>query len=149
MPIESIDYNVALIANQLGVISAMASKDNIYLKSEIAGETKVEFAQGLPLEASHVNEVDANTVSQRQSYAGGTVTLNVNGTIELTGGGQGVGKLTAQDIKQIIDNNQELQRHIADIITGRQGKNGNAGRTNYENADNRRATTSGTYVGGI
>lgn len=149
LPIESIDYNVALIANQLGIISAMASRDNIYLKSEGVGETKVEFAQGLPLEASHVNEVDANTVSHRQSYAGGTVTLNVNGTIELTGGGQGVGKLTAQDIKQIIDNNQELQRHIADIITGRQGKNGNAGRTNYENADNRRATTSGTYVGGI
>lgn len=149
LPIESIDYNVALIANQLGIISAMPSRDNIYLKSEGVGETKVEFAQGLPLEASHVNEVDANTVSQRQSYAGGTVTLNVNGTIELTGGGQGVGKLTAQDIKQIIDNNQELQRHIADIITGRQGKNGNAGRTNYENADNRRATTSGTYVGGI
>lgn len=149
LPIESIDYNVALIANQLGVISAMASRDNIYLKSEGVGETKVEFAQGLPLEASHVNEVDANSVSQRQSYAGGTVTLNVNGTIELTGGGQGVGKLTAQDIKQIIDNNQELQRHIADVITGRQARNGNAGRNNYENADNRRVTTSGTYVGGI
>ena len=149
LPVESIDYNVALIANQLGVLSAMASRDNIYLKSEIAGETQVEVVQGKPLEASHVNKVDGNSVQERQPYASGTVTLNVNGTIELTGGGQGVGKLTAQDIKHIIDNNQELQRHIADIITGRQARNGNAGRNNYENADNRRATTSGTYVGGI
>ena len=146
LPIESIDYNVALIANQLGIVSAMASRDNIYLKAEQAGEIQVE---GVPLQAGQVNQVDANTIQQPTYAGGGTVNLNINGTIELTGGGQGVGKLTAQDIKKIIDNNPELQRHIADVITGRQGRNGNAGRNNYENADNRRGTTNSTYTGGI
>ena len=55
----------------------------------------------------------------------------------------------AENIKKIIDNHPELQRHIADVITGRQGRNGNAGRNNYENADNRRGTTNSTYTGGI
>ena len=146
LPIESIDYNVALIANQLGIVSAMASRDNIYLKAEQAGEIQVE---GVPLQAGQVNQVDANAIQQPTYTGGGTVNLNINGTIELTGGGQGVGKLTAQDIKKIIDNNPELQRHIADVITGRQGRNGNAGRNNYENADNRRCTTNSTYTGGI
>ena len=146
LPIESIDYNVALIANQLGIVSAMASRDNIYLKAEQAGEIQVE---GVPLQAGQVNQVDANAIQQPTYTGGGTVNLNINGTIELTGGGQGVGKLTAQDIKRIIDNNPELQRHIADVITGRQGRNGNAGRNNYENADNRRGTTNSTYTGGI
>ena len=146
LPIESIDYNVALIANQLGIVSAMASRDNIYLKAEQAGEIQVE---GVPLQAGQVNQVDANVIQQPTYAGGGTVNLNINGTIELTGGGQGVGKLTAQDIKKIIDNNPELQRHIADVITGRQGRNGNAGRNNYENADNRRCTTNSTYTGGI
>ena len=146
LPIESIDYNVALIANQLGIVSAMASRDNIYLKAEQAGEIQVE---GVPLQAGQVNQVDANAIQQPTYTGGGTVNLNINGTIELTGGGQGVGKLTAQDIKKIIDNNPELQRHIADVITGRQGRNGNAGRNNYENADNRRGTTNSTYTGGI
>ena len=146
LPIESIDYNVALIANQLGIVSAMASRDNIYLKAEQAGEIQVE---GVPLQAGQVNQVDANVIQQPTYAGGGTVNLNINGTIELTGGGQGVGKLTAQDIKRIIDNNPELQRHIADVITGRQGRNGNAGRNNYENADNRRCTTNSTYTGGI
>ena len=146
LPIESIDYNVALIANQLGIVSAMASRDNIYLKAEQAGEIQVE---GVPLQAGQVNQVDANTIQQPTYTGGGTVNLNINGTIELTGGGQGVGKLTAQDIKRIIDNNPELQRHIADVITGRQGRNGNAGRNNYENADNRRGTTNGTATGGM
>ena len=146
LPIESIDYNVALIANQLGIVSAMASRDNIYLKAEQAGEIQVE---GVPLQAGQVNQVDANVIQQPTYAGGGTVNLNINGTIELTGGGQGVGKLTAQDIKKIIDNHPELQRHIADVITGRQGRNGNAGRNNYENADNRRCTTNSTYTGGI
>lgn len=146
LPIESIDYNVALIANQLGIVSAMASRDNIYLKAEQAGEIQVE---GVPLQAGQVNQVDANAIQQPTYTGGGTVNLNINGTIELTGGGQGVGKLTAQDIKKIIDNNPELQRHIADVITGRQSRNGNAGRNNYENADNRRGTTNSTYTGGI
>ena len=146
LPIESIDYNVALIANQLGIVSAMASRDNIYLKAEQAGEIQVE---GVPLQAGQVNQVDANAIQQPTYTGGGTVNLNINGTIELTGGGKGVGKLTAQDIKKIIDNNPELQRHIADVITGRQGRNGNAGRNNYENADNRRGTTNSTYTGGI
>lgn len=43
LPVESIDYNVALIANQLGIISATPARGNIYLESEAAGERTVEI----------------------------------------------------------------------------------------------------------
>lgn len=147
LPIESIDYNVALIANQLGVLSAMPSRNNVYLDAETAGEIKVESA---PLQAGHVNPVDSYAYSQpQQTYTSGTVNLNISGTIDLNMNGQNGGKMTAQDIRNLIDNNPELQRRIADIITRRQNLNGNAGRNNYENSDNRRGTTNGTATGGM
>lgn len=147
LPIESIDYNVALIANQLGILSAMPSRNNVYLDAEAAGEIKVESA---PLQAGHVNPVDSYAYSQpQQTYTSGTVNLNISGTIDLNMNGQNGGKMTAQDIRNLIDNNPELQRRIADIITRRQNLNGNAGRNNYENSDNRRSTTNGTATGGL
>ena len=147
LPIESIDYNVALIANQLGILSAMPSRNNVYLDAEAAGEIKVE---SVPLQAGHVNPVDSYAYSQpQQTYTSGTVNLNISGTIDLNMNGQNGGKMTAQDIRNLIDNNPELQRRIADIITRRQNLNGNAGRNNYENSDNRRATTNGTATGGL
>ena len=148
LPIESIDYNVALIANQLGVISAMPARGNVYLDAEAAGEIQVE---GVPLEGGYVNPVDAGYQPQPQMYNGGgssKVDLNITGTINLNCGGS-AGKISPEDFKQMILNNPELQRTLVNVITGRQAANGNAARTNNENASNRLSTIYGANDGGM
>lgn len=135
LPVESIDYNVSLIANQLGVLSAAPARGNIYLEAETAGQI---YAEGIPLQASSVNEVDTQIINANQVYKPtGPLTLNVNGSIDLNMRGTNIGKLTAQDFKKMFDNNPELQRQIAEIVTNRQIRNGNAVRYNNENTNNR------------
>lgn len=144
LPVESIDYNVSLIANQLGILSASPARGNIYLEAEAAGEVAVE---GVPLQASTVNQVDTRVVNASDVYRPtGPLTLNINGSIDLNVKGTNVGKLTAADFKQMFDNNPELQRQIADIVTNRQVRNGNANRVNNESSDNRRGTGASMYL---
>jgi hypothetical protein len=144
LPVESIDYNVSLIANQLGILSASPARGNVYLEAESVGDIAVE---GVPLQASTVNQVETHTINASQMYQPtGPLTLNVNGSIDLNMKGTNIGKLTAADFKKMFDSNPELQRQIAEVVTNRQVRNGNANRFNNESADNRRGTGSNMYL---
>ena len=145
LPVESIDYNVSLIANQLGIASASPARGNVYLESNIAGETQIVKASDL--EASGVNRVDSNTVYSSQMYEPrGPLTLNINGSIDLNMRGSHIGNISASDFKKMFDSNPELQRQIVEVITNRQVRNGNAGRNNQERSSNRLSTTENTYT---
>lgn len=146
LPVESIDYNVSLIANQLGIISAMPARGNIYLESEAAGETIVRTneVEAMPMVASKVNERYENPSYSYSGPSKSSVSLDVSGTIDLNLTGQNVGKISAEEFKKMFDANPELQRQIVEVITNRQVRNGNAARNNSENSDNRLFTTYST-----
>lgn len=135
LPIESIDYNVALIANQLGIHSAMAARGNVFLEAEAAGEIQVE---GTPIQASSVNQVDSQIINASDLYRPtGPITLHVDGAIELNMKGNNAAKITPEEFKQMVNNNPELQRFLVDVITGRQNNNVNGQRNLWENPWNR------------
>lgn len=142
LPVESIDYNVALIAKSLGVSSAMPANGNIYLESAIANGDNVEVQE---LNASRVNQQDSNVVYNSQYQPRGPLTLNINGSIDLNMKGTNIGNLSAADFKKMFESNPELQRWITEAITNRQVRNGNAARNNQENSNNRIGTTSNSY----
>ena len=142
LPVESIDYNVALIAKSLGVSSAMPARGNIYLESAIANGDNVEVQE---LNASRVNQQDSNVVYNSQYQPRGPLTLNINGSIDLNMKGTNIGNLSAADFKKMFESNPELQRWITEAITNRQVRNGNAARNNQENSNNRIGTTSNSY----
>lgn len=143
LPIESIDYNVAFIAKQLGKADATAARNNVYLTQEgmmYSGELPAATVEGKYIEASVVNEPIGN--SQNLSQAApieGSISLKVSGTINLNGGA----KMTASDISKLIEGNQSLQREIIDIISSGLNRNGNAGRNANENWYNRNKTSYG------
>lgn len=144
LPVESIDYNVSLIANQLGILTASPARNNVYLEAEVNGEIA---AEGKPLEASSVNEIDTYSANSSQMYhPSGPLTLNVNGSIDLNMKGTNIGKLTAEDFKQMFNSNPELQRQIAQVVTNRQISNGNANKFNNESSDNRRGSGYNMYT---
>ena len=143
LPVESIDYNVAFIARQLGNVNATAARNNVYLTQEgmmYASEIGADKVEGKYIEASVVNEPNANS---QQGYSRepveGSISLKVSGSIDLNGGA----KMTANDIKKLIEGNQALQREIIDIITSGLNRNGNAGRNANENWYNRNKTSYG------
>ena len=114
LPIESIDYNVSLIANQLGILSAQPARGNVYLDAEAAGEIEVE---GVALQASSVNQVDTRVISANETYRPtGPVTLHVDGAIELNMKGINISKITPEDFKKMVNNNPEIQRYLAEVV---------------------------------
>lgn len=202
LPVESIDYNVALIANQLGVMSAMPARGNIYLEQEAESEGNmpqvislqnvlrgnVPSAQAQQLNNNYGGNIETQNMSNwsenssnmtsvvytnasdvvappiqastvlptyvSNNYSngntGGQIDWHVSGEINLKLDGKNCDlKLTANDLMKMIKSNPSVTRELAEIITGRQASNGNAGRNNRENADNRRSTTSNTYTGGL
>lgn len=135
LPIESIDYNVSLIANQLGIRSAMPARGNVFLDAEAAGEIQVE---GTPIQASSVNQVDSQIINASELYRPtGPITLHVDGAIELNMKGSNAAKITPEEFKQMVNNNPELQRFLVEVITGRQNNNVNGQRNLWENSWNR------------
>lgn len=135
LPIESIDYNVSLIANQLGIRSAVPARGNVFLDAEAAGEIQVE---GTPIQASSVNQVDSQIINASDLYRPtGPITLHVDGAIELNMKGNNAAKITPEEFKQMVNNNPELQRFLVDVITGRQNNNVNGQRNLWENPWNR------------
>lgn len=135
LPIESIDYNVSLIANQLGIRSAMPARGNVFLDAEAAGEIQVE---GTPIQASSVNQVDSQIIKASDLYRPtGPITLHVDGAIELNMKGNNAAKITPEEFKQMVNNNPELQRFLVEVITGRQNNNVNGQRNLWENSWNR------------
>lgn len=146
LPVESIDYNVSLIANQLGILSATPARGNVYLDAEAAGEHVVEAQE---MNTIGVNKVDSNVIYSSQMYEPkGPLTLNINGSIDLNMKGSHIGNISASDFKKMWDSNPELQRQVVELITNRQGRNGNAGRNNQENVNLRRSTTENVYTSG-
>jgi len=142
LPVESIDYNVSLIANKLGILSATPARGNIYLESEIAGEHTVEVQE---LNASHVNQQDSNVVYNSQYQPRGPLTLNINGSIDLNMKGTNIGNLSAADFKKMFESNPELQRWLTGGIANELVRRGNAGRYNQEATDNRIVAMPDSY----
>ena len=105
-----------------------------------ASEIGADKVEGKYIEARVVNEPNANS---QQGYSRepveGSISLKVSGSIDLNGGA----KMTANDIKKLIEGNQALQREIIDIITSGLNRNGNAGRNANENWYNRNKTSYG------
>jgi hypothetical protein len=120
LPVESIDYNVSLIANQLGIIAATPARGNVYLESEEAGErinpiiaSNVETTN---IESSRVNEVDSQIINASQTYQPrGPITLNVSGSIDLKCNGSNVGSITPEALRDMIKNNPSLQKEIVNV----------------------------------
>lgn len=120
LPVESIDYNVSLIANQLGIIAATPARGNVYLESEEAGErinpiiaSNVETTN---IESSRVNEVDSQIINASQTYQPrGPITLNVSGSIDLKCNGSNVGSITPEVLRDMIKNNPSLQKEIVNV----------------------------------
>lgn len=121
LPVESIDYNVSLIANQLGIISATPSRGNVYLEAESTGEKSIEVestheVQSRLLESSRVNEVDYQIINASQTYQPrGPITLNVSGSIDLKCNGSNVGSITPEVLRDMIKNNPSLQKEIVNV----------------------------------
>ena len=132
LPVESIDYNVSLIANRLGINWAQPSRGNIYLDAEAAGQI---YAKGVPLSGGeHVNEVDAYKVKASDLYKPtGPLTLNINGALELNLKGTNVGQIKAEDFKKMLDSNPEIVRYLAGEIIKRTGRNGTGSNTTNDN----------------
>ena len=136
LPVESIDYNVSLIANQLGIISATPSRGNVYLEAESAGEKSIEVestheVQSRLLESSKVNEVDSQIVNNSQIYQPrGPVTLNVSGSIDLKYNGTNVGSITPEALRELIKNNPSIQKEIVEVAFNGIQRQSNASRTN-------------------
>ena len=143
LPVESIDYNVALIAKSLGVSSAMPARGNIYLESAIANGDNVEVQE---LNASRVNQQDSNVVYNSQYQPRGPLTLNINGSIDLNMKGTNIGNLSAADFKKMFESNPELKRWLTGEMANELVRNGNAGRYNMEATDNRNVAMPNSYI---
>lgn len=66
LPVESIDYNVSLIANQLGIISARPARGNVYLDAELAGENQIESGKSFLGINSGTSEPNENKYNNNQ-----------------------------------------------------------------------------------
>ena len=77
LPVESIDYNVSLIANQLGVISARPSRGNVYLEAEIEavkrGEKPIEFGESFL--GGNIGTGESNETRNYATNGGSTVVI--------------------------------------------------------------------------
>ena len=145
LPVESIDYNVSLIANQLGILSATPARGNIYLEAEAAGEV---MAEGVPLQASTVNQVDTHVINSSQIYQpSGPLKLNVNGAIDLKLNGTNIGKLTEQIVMKMLQR-PDMQRQLAENVVKEVYRNGNGSKYTSDNSRLNRNTFYGTGTSG-
>ena len=151
LPIESIDYNVSLIANRMGVVSASPARGNIYFEAEAKGEINPIFdkeiasphgmpqqqgvaAQGQPLSADHVNEVDAYVMRTSQMYQPkGPISLNIGGSIELNLKGTSIGNITADDFMDMLNHNPHIMRELVDKVVERLEINENGVNKTFDN----------------
>lgn len=126
LPIESIDYNVSLIANRLGITSAMPAVGNVYLKAE-AENVEVQPERVMQQTITHVNESSnsnlLNSYENQFLSNNSSVDLNVNGSINLKLDGVNISKISANDIKQAIDHSPEFSNYIARLIAVEFNKN--------------------------
>lgn len=122
LPIESIDYNVALIANQLGVISAMPSRDNVYLRAEAEGV--------IPYET--VEPTYSGNNGGGSSNIGGDVNLNVNGSINLKLDNRSVGKIDSSELIKLIEHDTRVRNEIVNLILESNKRSGNGNKSNNE-----------------
>ena len=123
LPVESIDYNVALIAQMLGVKSTGAARNNVYAKV-------LRPIEGGTFETVRPN-IDSN--SNTSQTVGGNVSLNVNGTVELKMNGTNLGNIKPSDIVRMIESNSDVKDAIVRLILK---SNARAG-INKPNADTR------------
>jgi len=106
LPVESIDYNVALIAQRLGVMSTGSARNNVYAK--VLG----------PVETATFETVNPtpNNNNGAPRTVGGNVNLNVNGSIELKMNGTNLGSIKPSDITRMIQNDPNIKRAIVNLI---------------------------------
>lgn len=133
LPIESIDYNVSLIANRLGIQSAMPAVGNVYLEAE-AVEAGVEQERIMQQTITPVNErygVEFMNAPYSQSYGNNSsIDLNVNGSINLNMDKTNVGKLTQNDLKEIFKK-PEFRNYIVELVSEGLSQKFNNGRVSH------------------
>ena len=130
LPVESIDYNVAMIAQMLGVSSASAAKGNVYLETASVGVTSepISYERVAPVYDS------GGGVS---SPVGGTVNLKVDGAIELRMGGSNVGNISPTELTKLIQNDSLVRGQIIDLIVNENNRRGNGGKYYADGANQR------------
>lgn len=137
LPIESIDYNVSLIARQMGVAGAEAALGNVYV--EEYGEAGNDVVNAPDIQGGEYVYQNENTNTYtHDNYTHGEITLNIGGTINLAGCGNGT--LNANDFKTLLANNPSVKRELTSIITGNQNAIANGGKSNTESLINRQGT---------
>jgi hypothetical protein len=83
---------------------------------------------------------------ERRSYSSETNTsnknakldLNINGNVSLNLAGKNVGNITPDDIRNLIDKDENLKRYFVEFVFNGLVRNGMQGKNNLENNYNRR-----------
>lgn len=127
LPIESIDYNVAMIAQMLGVSTASAAKGNVYLNAMSNNVVPEQISY------ERVAPVYENGSGGISSPVGGTVNLKVDGAIELKLGGSNVGKISPMELTKLIQNDSLVRGQIVDLIVKENNRRGNGYRLDADN----------------
>ena len=127
LPVESIDYNVAMIAQMLGVSTATAARGNVYLQAASVGVVPQEF--NFERVASNQN---GNDNGNNGSVNGGTVNLKVDGAIDLRMNGSNLGKISPNDIINMIQHDNRVKNEIIRLIVNENNRRGNGNRKNAE-----------------
>jgi len=138
LPIESIDYNVAMIAQMLGVSSASAARGNVYLKAAANNVVPEQIVYG---NVAPVYEGGGNS----NSSIGGNVNLKVDGAIELKLGGSNVGNIKPTDVVKMIQNDSLVRNEIIRLIVDENNRRGNGGKVYADGRNQRQGNIAVNY----
>lgn len=132
LPVESIDYNVSLIANQLGVLSAKPAMNNIYwdMEAEAAkkGKSTVVTAASNAISSSQINHTENTNTNTNQNLNTKVETkITLSGEIKLSGNGA-MGKISSQEFMKLLEDSDfrsKFMKVISDNLKNAQtvGKN--------------------------
>jgi hypothetical protein len=138
LPVESIDYNVAMIAQMLGVSSASAARGNVYLKAMANNVVPEQIAYG---NVAPISERRGNTTSS----VGGDVNLKVDGSIELKMGGSSVGNIKPIDVVKMIQNDSMIRNEIVRLIVNENNRRSNGGKVYADGRNQRQGNIAVNY----
>ena len=138
LPVESIDYNVAMIAQMLGVSSASAARGNVYLQAMANNVVPEQIAYG---NVAPISERRGNTTSS----VGGDVNLKVDGSIELKMGGSSVGNIKPIDVVKMIQNDSMIRNEIVRLIVNENNRRSNGGKVYADGRNQRQGNIAVNY----
>lgn len=149
LPIESIDYNVALITRMMGSTTAAPARGNIYLDAEAAGELNTEIVTAEPqiIQNDIVNPIDTYSAGGSVYHPSGPLSLNVHGSIDLNLKGTTIGSFTEKDILDMILNSLPMRKAITEAVVREGTRNGIGGQANKDNAFTNRNALFGVNRG--